>query len=213
MIAPPPDSRSTLERWLALLVRYWAFNMSLAYARTSWYPGFGYTPDEKSQMRGISQKFSFGQYVVWVLLVVAIALPILAIIGTVGLYPVIHGTNPTTMPASVFFLSFVPVIVAAFTIGLPAAMLLSAALVGRWYKVTDSDLPDRATTAHFFHKLWFQLMRISILMMVVLVPLWILVPDNSKFWAAERLVLPILGPAVTVLFAVYYFSARLKRKA
>jgi hypothetical protein len=49
-------------------------------------------------------------------------------------------------------------------------------------------------------------------MMVVLVPLWILVPDNSKFWAAERLVLPMLAPAATVLFAVYYFSARLKRK-
>jgi hypothetical protein len=209
----PPDSRSTLERWLALLVRYWAFNMTLAYARTSWYPGFGYTPDEKAQMRSISEKFSFGQYVVWVLVVAVVALPILAIIGTAGLYPAIHDANPATMPPALFFLSFVPVIVAAFTIGLPLAMLLSSALVGRWYKVADSDLPDRATTAHFFHKMWFQFTRIAILMMVVLVPLWILVPDNSKFWAAERLVLPVLGPAVTVLFAVYYFSARLKRKA
>ena len=47
----PPGSRSTLERWIALLVRYWAYNMTLAFNQGSYYPGFGYSEDEKDTLK------------------------------------------------------------------------------------------------------------------------------------------------------------------
>jgi cytosine/uracil/thiamine/allantoin permease len=90
-------------------------------------------------------------------------------------------------------------------------MLLASALVGRWYGVANSDLPDRATTARFFHKLWFQLTRMAIVMMAILVPAWILIPDNSKFWVTLQLVIPCLGPAVLAISGAYYLSRRLKK--
>lgn len=205
----PPGSRSTLERWLALLVRYWAVSMNLAFARAGYYPGFGYTHDEKAEFRSIAAKCSFGQFIVWALTVAVITLPIAAVMGVACMYPVIVRINSPAVPAAVFFLALALTIVGVFTIGLPIAMLLSSALVGRWYRVADSDLPDRAATARYFHKLWFQLTRIAIVMMLILVPLWIFAPD--KFWLTGRLVVPVAAPAFLILSAAYYFSARLRR--
>jgi hypothetical protein len=118
-----------------------------------------------------------------------------------------------TLPGSVFFLSEGAAIVVTFTIGIPVAMLLASALVGRWYGIANSDLPDRATTAQFFHKLWFQLTRMAIVMMAILVPAWVLIPDNSKIWVTLKLVIPCLGPVWLAISGAYYLSNRLKKGA
>ena len=155
----PPVSRSTLERWIALLVRYWAFNMTLASQFGSYWPGFGYSEDEKAEMASISQKCSLGQFLVWLLIVAFVAMPVIAVTCMPGMYFVIFKSDPATLPESIFFLSLGVAIVGCFTIGIPVSMLLSSALVGRLYKVANSDLPDRATTARFFHRLWKKLLR------------------------------------------------------
>jgi hypothetical protein len=90
-------------------------------------------------------------------------------------------------------------------------MLPAAALVGRWFGVADSVLPDRTTTSHYFHKLWFQIARIAMLGALALIPLWIFVPADSKLWVIGKLVLPLLSPAVAALTAAYYFTARLRQ--
>jgi hypothetical protein len=92
-------------------------------------------------------------------------------------------------------------------------MLPAAALVGRWFTVADSALPDRTLTSHYFYKLWFQMTRLALVSLVILIPLWIYVPADSKFFAVSRLILPLLSPAVSALTAAYYFTARLRRKA
>jgi hypothetical protein len=206
-----PGSRSTLERWIALLVRYWAYNMTMASQWGSYWPGFGYSDDEKAEMASISQKCSLGQFLVWLLVVAFVATPVIAVTCMPGMYFVIYKGDPATLPESVFFLSLGVAIVGCFTIGIPVSMLLSSALVGRMYKVANSDLPDRATTARFFHKLWFQLTRMAIVMMVILVPAWILVPGDSKIWVTLQLVMPFLGPVVLVIIGAYYLSNRLRR--
>jgi hypothetical protein len=206
----PPGSRSTLERWIALLVRYWAFNMTLAFRSGSYWPGFGYSKDEKAEMASFSQKCSFKQFLAWAVVVALVAMPVIAVTCMPGMYYVIFKTG-ATLPASIFFLSMGMAVVVCFTFGLPVAMLLSSAIVGRLYKVADSDLPDRATTARFFHKLWFQLTRMAIVMMAILVPVWIFVPDNSKFWVTLKLVMPFLGPVGLAISGVYYLSMRLKK--
>jgi hypothetical protein len=88
-------------------------------------------------------------------------------------------------------------------------MLPAAALVGRWFNVPDAALPERALTSHYFHKLWFQITRVAVIALLVLIPLWLFVPADSKFFAISRLVLPLLSPAVAALTSAYYLSARL----
>jgi hypothetical protein len=205
-----PGSRSTLERWIALLVRYWAYNMTLAFNQGSYYPGFGYSEDEKEEMASFSQECSFGQYLVWTGVVALVAIAVIVATCMPGMYYVIFKTSGT-LPASIFYLSMGMTLVGCFTIGLPVAMLLSSALVGRLYGIADSDLPDRATTARFFHKMWFQLTRMAIMVVAILVPMWIFVPDNSKFWVTLKLVIPLLGPAAAVLSGAYYLSIRMRR--
>jgi hypothetical protein len=99
----------------------------------------------------------------------------------------------------------------SLSIGFPAAMLPAAALVGRWFGVAASDLPDRATTSHYLHRLWFQITRYAIFGVLALIPIWIFVPGDSKIWVIAQLVLPLLSPAVAALTTAYYFTARLRR--
>ncbi len=206
----PSGSRTTLERWIALLVRYWAYNMTLAFRSGGYYPGFGYSAGEKTEMADLSEKCTFGQFLAWAFIVAFVAMPCIVVASLPGIFLMISPAG-ATMPGSVFFLTEGATIVACFTIALPVAMVLASALVGRLYKIADSDLPDRATTARFFHKLRFQLTRMAIVMMAILVPAWILVPDNSKLWVTLKLVMPYLGPVGLAISGAYYLSLRLSK--
>ena len=114
-----PNSRPALERWLALLAPYWAFNMTLVWNRRVSWPEFGYTDSEKAELKSISEKCPRAEYYAWL------------------------------------------------------------ALVGRFFAVADQVLPDRPTTAHYFHKLRFQISR----------------------------VIPMLSPAVTAMSPAYFLMA------
>jgi hypothetical protein len=202
----PPASRSTLERWIALLVRYWAVNMTIAFLSAGYWPGFGYSKDEKDEMARISQKCSLAQFVFWVFVVALIALPLIG----APLVPLIYlPAGPATAP--IFLLLLGMALVVCFTVAIPVAMLFSSALMGKIYSIPDSELPDRSTTARLVHKLWFQLTRMSIVMVAILVPAWIFIPDNSKVMVTLNLVVPFLAPAVSVSVAAYLISARLRR--
>jgi uncharacterized membrane protein YhaH (DUF805 family) len=166
-------------------------------------------------MQSIAGKFSGTEYFVWVAVVALIAVAIFAAIVIAGMscltYAIGGDQNMPNTPDALFYLALALMMVVSLTVGLPAAMLPSAALVGRWFRVADSDLPDPATTAHYFHKLWFQIARMTIIMICVVLPLWLFVPNDSKFWVMGRLVAPLLSPVVLVLTTAYYFSARLQR--
>jgi hypothetical protein len=202
----PPASRSTMERWIALLVRYWAVNMTIAFQSAGYWPGFGYSKDEKAEMARLSQKCSLKQFVFWVFVVALIALPLIG----VPMVPMIYlPAGPATAP--IFLLLMGMAMVVCFTVAIPVAMLLSSALMGKIYTIPDSELPDRSTTARLFHKFWFQLTRIAIVMTAILVAAWIFIPDNSKVMVTLNLVMPFLAPAVSVSVAAYLLSARLRR--
>ena len=209
------DSRTGLDRWLALLVRYWAFNMTLVPGRGNHWSGFGYSDDEKVALRAIAGKVPIIEYHVWLGLLVVLVLVILTGIVFIGvnylMYTIGGEQNMTKMPAPVFFLQLALDVVVSLSIGFPAAMLPAAALVGRLFAVEEADLPDRASTAYYFHKLWFQITRAAAVMLCVLVPIWIFIFGGFKFWMIARLIVPLASPAVAALTAAYYLSARLKR--
>ncbi len=144
----PPGSRSTMERWIALLVRYWSVNMTMAFRSGGYWPGFGYSAEEKAEMAYLGQNCSFGQFLAWAFIVALIVMPVVAVVMIPGIY-LLSSHTAATLPGSVFFLSEGAAIVVCFTIGMPVAMLLGSALVGRLYKIPDSELPDRATTARY----------------------------------------------------------------
>jgi hypothetical protein len=209
------DSRTGLDRWLALLVRYWAFNITLIRGRGSHWSGFGYSDDEKIQLRAIAGKVPIIEYHVWLGLVVVFVFFILTGIVIIGLnyqmYAIGEEQNMTNTPAPVFFLQLALDVVVSLSIGFPAAMLPAAALVGRLFGVEEADLPDPASTAYFFHKLWFQITRAAAITLCALVPTWIFIFGASKFWVIARLLAPLVSPAVAALAVGYYLSARLKR--
>jgi hypothetical protein len=208
-------SSAKLERWLALVVRYWAFNMTLIHDRGSNWPGFGYSDEEKAKLGSIAAKVPGVEYSVWLALVVVFTLAIITAITLGGMdimAAAIGGENNMgSLPAIVFYLQLVLDLVVSFSIGFPAAMLPAAALVGRLFGVADADLPDRSTTAFYFHKLWFQITRIALVLSIGSLGLWLFVPADSKFWFISQLIAPLLSPAVAALSAAYYFSARLRR--
>ena len=202
-------------RWLALVVRYWAANMTLIHNRGQNWPGFGYTDAEKAQMRSISESFPSREYFTWVGIAAVAAIAFFGGIMFAGFRCLTYATggeqNMANTPDSLLYLAFGLMLVTCFTIGFPAAMLLSAALTGRLFRVKAPDLPDGATTARYCYKLWLQVSRMSAVMIVILIPVWIFVPNDSKFWVTARLVAPLLSPVVLVLTTAYYFSARLQR--
>lgn len=208
---------STIERWLSLVVRYWAANMTLIHNRGSNWPGFGYSDAEKEEMRAMAAEVPESEYFWFAGILSVIAIAVFAVVVTAGMYCLIAAIggeqNMPNTPASLFFLSLALECIVSLTIGLPAAMLPSAALAGRIYRVPDEALPSRAVTAHYFHKLCFQITRMSLIMTAAVLPLWLFVPADSKFMVMVRVIAPLLSPVVTGLSAAYYFTARLKRNA
>jgi cytosine/uracil/thiamine/allantoin permease len=207
-----PHSRPTLERWLALLVRYWAFNMTLVSNRGISWPGFGYTDAETTDLKSISEKYPSVEYYAWLALVVVFALPIFAAVVFAGMscltYAIGGEQNMANTPAALFFLSLALELLVSLSLGFPLAMLPAAALVGRFFAVADRDLPDRSTTAHYFHKLWFQITRIAVVAVAVCVPMWLFIPGDSKFYVVLKLVIPLLSPAVGILTWAYFLIGR-----
>jgi hypothetical protein len=208
------QSSAKLERWLALVVRYWSFNMTLIHDRGSNWPGFGYSDEEKAKLRSIAAKVPGVEYSLWLALAVVFILAIITAITLGGMNIMVSAIggekNMAGLPEIVFYLQLILDLVVSFAIGFPLAMLPAAALAGRFFGIADTALPDRPTTAYFFHKLWFQITRISLVLSTALLGLWIFVPTDSKFWVISRLIVPLLSPAVAALSAAYYFSARLR---
>jgi hypothetical protein len=207
-----PNSPPTLERCLALLVRYWAFNMTLVHNRGITWPGFGYTDAEAAELKSISEQYPKVEFYAWLGLVVVFALIIFAGVAVVGMSLLIYAVggekNMASTPAPLFFLALALQLLVSLSLGFPLAMLPAAALVGRFFAVPDRDLPDRPTTAHYFHKLWFQIARVAVLVLAVCVPMWLFVPSDSHFYVVLRLVIPMLSPAVTALTSAYFFIDR-----
>jgi hypothetical protein len=212
-MSQPSVSRSVHERFLALVVRYWACNMTMVHDQGQNWPGFGYSEDEKGTLRAIARKVRSSEFFVWLTLVVVFFIVAIAGIMAITYYLSITlgASLKASTPESVFYVVLCCELVVCLSVGFPLAMLVASWLVGRWFSTTDADLPDRATTVHFFAKLVFQITRIAVILSLVGLALWLLVPGDSKFWSLSKWVVPLLSPAIMALTLAYYFSSRLRR--
>jgi hypothetical protein len=137
---------STLQRWLSLMVRYWAVNMTLIHNRGSNWPGFGYTDDEKKDMRKMAARTPKSEFYWFVAINTVFAITLFGGVVTAGMYCLLAAIggeqNMPSTPASLFFLSLALEVVACLTLVLPLTMLISSAIVGRIAGVTRPYFPN-----------------------------------------------------------------------
>src|ERR1700722_3385651 len=167
-------SPSALEYSLALFVRHWASNMTLAYKIGQSWPGFGYSDAEKEEMKTLDQAVSGAEFLTWI--AVAAGYSILAIAVVVSLVLFV-GFAAIGGPEHAGFLFF---FCCAMTFGLCSvlpAMVIASATVGRFRKVDLSLLPEKTTVARLFRKVRFQFLR-NILIGVPLIFLVMFILDR-----------------------------------
>jgi hypothetical protein len=194
------------ERRRALLVRHWAYNMTVVHDQGSLWPGFAYTPEEQEALRVIARRVPVTEYFAWVALIVPLMLLMIVVVGAAcfGLISLSYGDR--TISESLFVVWLALTMVTTLTLCVPLAMWPASMLVGRWFKVPSAELPDPDVTARYLHKLWFQMSRMAVLLTAVVLALCLFAPE--RFWVISRVMVPILGPAVSLLTAGYFLRRR-----
>jgi hypothetical protein len=179
--------------------------MTLVHDQGSAWPGFGYSVDEQAVLRTIARRVPALEFGVWMTFVVVFALLCFASLALLGMW-LLASTSPgnpiNSVSATAFMLNLGTQMVASLAVGLPVAMFASSSLTGRLFAVSDADLPDAPTVAHYVHKLSFQLLRAGLLGSAVIVAICLWLPD--RVWVLTRCALPVLVPAVCLATAVYY---------
>lgn len=194
-----------LGRGFGLLVRYWAFNMTLVHDQAAVWPGFGYDQDEQTALRAIARRVPVIEFSVWMTIVVGLTLlgiTSLTLLGTWLLARTRADHSLASISGTVFLLYLGVEMVASLAVGLPAAMLAAGVLTGRLFGVVDADLPDAPTRTHYVHTLSFQFARMALLGSAVVVAMCLWLPD--RVWLLTRCVVPVLGPAVSVATLLYF---------
>jgi hypothetical protein len=215
MMSQSTEHLPGLERALALVVRYWACNMTLVHDKGANWPGFGYTPDEQETLRGIARKVDSVQFFVWMALVVVVFMVFAALIAVGGIawvsQPDLSPANQVQYSDTIFYVGFCGLLVLCLSFVFPCAMLAASWVCGWFFSTPDAALTDRARTAHFIGKLVFQIGRVAVLAGIADLVLLLFVPDGSKVWIFLKWVPAVFAPAVSVLTLAYYASARLRR--
>jgi hypothetical protein len=149
-------SPSALEYSLALFVRHWAANMTLAYKIGEDWPGFAYTDGEKEEMRALDQTVPRAEFLTWIALAAVFSILTIAVVVSLLLFAafaVLGGPQHAGFP---FFFYF------AMIFGLCSvlrALVIASATVGRFRGVGMSLLPEKATVTRLFQKVRFQFVR------------------------------------------------------
>jgi hypothetical protein len=213
-------SRSALTYFLGLFVRHWSANMTLVFARYGWWPGFSYTNAEKQEMQAIEEAVPSLEYFIWLGLVVVLSLAAFAIVvtlGAMGMIAAIGGDGHLkTLSTPLFFFFLYCLLVLCLCGVLPVVMVLSSGIVGRWFGVAVSLLPDVATTTRYFRKIWSQFVRITIVTSTIAVMIsfiyWLIVPADSNLGLLLRAVVPMLVPLFSILSTGWVLAGRLGRQ-
>jgi len=213
-VNPQAEAHPVQLRLLALVVRYWACNITMVHDQGQSWPGFGYTEPEKDTLTGIARKVDSVEFFVWMALVVVCFLAFAALITAGGFLWVQHAQPQSAqVSATIFFIQMGSLILVCMAVAFPLAMLIASWASGLLFSPPDTELTDHATTVHFIVKLLWQLTRMALLGSVAVVALLLFVPGHSNIEQLLKVVMPILAPAVSVLTLVYYGSTRLRRSA
>lgn len=145
-------SPSALEYSLALFIRHWAANMTLAYKIGESWPGFGYTASEQDEMKTLDQTVSGREYLSWIALTAVFSVLAIAMVLSLVLVPASVTSGGLGHQGFPFFFYFAMVF--GFCSVLPA-MIIASATVGRVRGIGLSLLPEKAIVSRLFRKVDF----------------------------------------------------------
>lgn len=208
-----PTAPRTVAPVVTQFARFWAANMDRVHQTGGNWPGFRYTDDEKKAMHEIAQRMSAWDFFLITGLVVLFMLLIAG--GCVALMfaylQVRYGSDPSKTPTIEFFFCLVLAIGATIGGGMPLSILAAAGLTAKLFPPDSATLPDPSFSRHLFVKAVGQIIRMAVVMFCLLMIYWLFVPRDSKVDVLLRLVMPTLGPSVSVLTALYYYAGRQRR--
>ena len=210
-----PTPPSTLEYFFALFIRHWSANMTLVHTRYGPWPGFRYTESEQQEMKALDASVPTKEFFTWLGLVTVLAIAafaVVVILGMMGLLAVIGGDeHMKDTPATLFFFTLYFEVLFCLCCVLPVVMVICSGIIGRFYNVALNLLPDRATTGRLFRKVWFQIMRMTLILSGLALLYWLFVPVGSKLDLLVRFIAPMLAPLVTTLSTGWLLAGRLGR--
>ena len=194
--------------------------MTLVFARYGWWPGFSYTNAEKQEMQAIDQTVPSLEYFIWLGLVLVFTLAAFAImvtLGVIGMIAAIGGDGHMKDLSTPLFFFFLYCLMVLCLCGvLPVVMVLSSGIVGRWFGVSVSLLPEASTTTRYFRKIWSQFVRITIVTSTIAVMIsfiyWLFVPADSNLGLLLRAIVPMLIPLFSTLSTGWILAGRLRRQ-
>ncbi len=191
---------------------------SLVHTRYGPWPGFRYIESEQQEMKALDASVPTKEFFTWLGLVTVFAIAafaVVVILGMMGLLAVIGGDeHMKDTPATLFFftLFYFEVPLLASCCVLPVVMVICSGIIGRFYRIVALNfLPDRATTGRLFRKVWFQIVRMTLILSGLALLYWLFVPVGSKLDLLVRFIAPMLAPLVTTLSTGWLLAGRLGR--
>jgi hypothetical protein len=119
-----------MPRLAHTFLRYWSFNMTIAWAIQMSTPGFSYSEPEKARMRELASSISGRSALIW--LGTTVVLYILIAVGAVvgGMVPITTHAwpDPSMMPAAPFFALLLAVMALTLGFGLPISITIAGTL-------------------------------------------------------------------------------------
>jgi hypothetical protein len=159
---------------LALFVRHWASNMTLAYKIGQSWPGFGYTDAEKEEMKSLDQTVPGAEFLLWIALAAGYSILAIAVIVSIVLLVAFAAIGSPEHSGFQFFFYFAMIFGLC---GVLPAMVIASATVGRFRKVELNLLPEKTIVRRLFRKVGFQFVR-NILVGVTLIFLVMILLDR-----------------------------------
>jgi len=159
-----------MHRLAHTFLRYWSFNMTIAWAVQMATPGFSYSEPEKTRMHDLAGSISGRSALIWLgaTIVLYILIAAAAVVG--GMVPILTYAwpDPSTMPAAPFFALLLAVIALTIGFGLPISIAVAGTLAD--WAGGERDIPALPTDGLIRAKVRWQLWRLITLLCGVGVP-------------------------------------------
>ena len=207
-----PLVTAPVSPFVTQFVRFWCCNMDLVHASKMEWPGFGYTEAEQRTMHAYAERVTPRERTVLFALVTVLTILCGALlIGVMfitlnALYP-----DPSKTPAAVFFFLLANAALTTCSGGLIGAILIAGWITGQLIAPAPESLPDAAFARALFPKAVWQITRMTVIMVLVVLAGWLFVPNGSKLDLLLRALAPTLAPTVAVLTVLRYAAGQVRR--
>ncbi len=209
------STRSWSGKTLAGIVRYWSIVVAITYELGNGWPGYRYTPEERAQLEKLNKDMSAKHLWAFFGLNTLLNLLLAGLLVVVGMLPGLHMIAPNLQdlrfgPFAVLLGSLCVIMI---SVGLPAAMGITAMLLERVWPWTIPAEPSAAEINHLARKMlrqFFVMGMIGTGLSMGFAAIYHFSGDAATSGAGALLfaVLRMAAPAVTLGTTVFLLARR-----